>query len=195
MDNINRRPCPPAPAADTCARLAQKPRQRHWACLPKLRPHLRRKRSGSICRCGICSRGWWHVQVAAARPLQCRLPGRSLQGNCRVILQKYWHKGAFFQSEGDAEEAVLGDIMHRDYNAPTGEDKFDKEMLPKIMQARGLAHCAAQGATSIRCATLGGAGAPSGLTCWRRTPACRPRRRCPHARQATSHKISASQRS
>lgn len=50
-------------------------------------------------------------------------------------MQKYWHRGAFFQGEDEDGASVLGDIMHRDYNAPTGEDKFDKEMLPKIMQA------------------------------------------------------------
>lgn len=48
--------------------------------------------------------------------------------------QKYWHKGAFFQ--GDGEEGVLGDVLQRDYDGPTGEDKVDKQMLPKIMQAR-----------------------------------------------------------
>lgn len=48
--------------------------------------------------------------------------------------QKFWHKGAFFQAEGEEGESVLGDIMRRDYDAPTGEDKFDKQMLPKIMQ-------------------------------------------------------------
>lgn len=50
-------------------------------------------------------------------------------------MQKYWHRGAFFQGEDEDGASVLGDTMHRDYNAPTGEDKFDKEMLPKIMQA------------------------------------------------------------
>lgn len=52
-------------------------------------------------------------------------------------LQKYWHKGAFFQTEDHEGENVLGDIIHRSYDAPTGEDRVDKEMLPKIMQARG----------------------------------------------------------
>lgn len=52
-----------------------------------------------------------------------------------AMLQKYWHRGAFFQGEGEEGDSILGDVMHRDYNAPTGEDKFDKEMLPKIMQA------------------------------------------------------------
>ena len=50
--------------------------------------------------------------------------------------QKYWHKGAFFQGEDEDGESVLGDIMARDYDAPTGEDNFDKEALPKIMQVR-----------------------------------------------------------
>ena len=51
-----------------------------------------------------------------------------------VLLQKYWHKGAFFQAEDAEGESVLGDIMHRDYDGATGEDKVDRQMLPKIMQ-------------------------------------------------------------
>lgn len=49
------------------------------------------------------------------------------------FLQKYWHKGAFFQDAGDAgKDAVGGDnIFRRDYSAPTGEDKMDKTILPK----------------------------------------------------------------
>lgn len=50
------------------------------------------------------------------------------------FLQKYWHKGAFFQDEGDAgKDAVGGDnIFGRDYSAPTGDDKMDKTVLPKV---------------------------------------------------------------
>lgn len=55
------------------------------------------------------------------------------------FLQEYWHKGAFFQTEEEmAGEDVLGDVMRREYDAPTGEDKFDKQMLPKIMQVRNF---------------------------------------------------------
>jgi hypothetical protein len=55
-------------------------------------------------------------------------------------VQKYWHKGAFFQGEDEeGGESILGDVMHRDYDAPTGEDKFDRQILPKIMQVRRLA--------------------------------------------------------
>ena len=50
------------------------------------------------------------------------------------FLQKYWHKGAFFQDEGDAgRDAVGGDaIFRRDYSSPTGDDKMDKTVLPKV---------------------------------------------------------------
>lgn len=49
------------------------------------------------------------------------------------FLQKYWHKGAFFQDAGDAgRDAVGGDaIFRRDFSAPTGDDKMDKTVLPK----------------------------------------------------------------
>ena len=68
------------------------------------------------------------------------------------FLQKYWHKGAFFQSTGDGDDASggggggLGEedvaaavarVVNRDYSAPTGEDKFDRAALPEVMQVRG----------------------------------------------------------
>jgi microfibrillar-associated protein 1 len=47
-------------------------------------------------------------------------------------LQKYYHKGAFFQSEsGEANQ-----LYNRDYNLPTWEDKVDRSNLPKVMQRR-----------------------------------------------------------
>lgn len=54
------------------------------------------------------------------------------------FLQKYWHKGAYFQEEGDDAKATAGgyDIYQRDYSAPTGEDKFDKEAMPAVMQVK-----------------------------------------------------------
>lgn len=70
-------------------------------------------------------------------------------------MQKYWHKGAFFQSEDHEGEDVLGDIMHRSYDGPTGEDRVDKEMLPKIMQAGGQPSlCRGQGISVGREGTL-----------------------------------------
>ena len=51
------------------------------------------------------------------------------------FLQKYWHKGAYFQDASD--NAFIpdraDDIFDRDYSAPTGEDKLDKTVLPKVM--------------------------------------------------------------
>lgn len=46
-----------------------------------------------------------------------------------VYMQKYYHRGAFFQ---DSEEAV----MKKDYNLPTAMELQDKTMLPKILQKR-----------------------------------------------------------
>lgn len=49
------------------------------------------------------------------------------------FLQKYYHKGAFFQDEasGNSEH-----IYNRDYNLPTWEDKVDRSNLPGIMAKR-----------------------------------------------------------
>ena len=55
-------------------------------------------------------------------------------------MQKYWHKGAFFQEEADDKRGTAGpeQIYRRDFSAPTGEDVFDKTILPKVMQVRQL---------------------------------------------------------
>ncbi|KAH0731698.1 hypothetical protein KY289_002886 [Solanum tuberosum] len=54
------------------------------------------------------------------------------------FMQKYYHKGAFFQSDADEIAGTSGadNIFHRDFSAPTGEDKLDKSILPKVMQVK-----------------------------------------------------------
>ncbi|XP_057954364.1 uncharacterized protein LOC131148580 [Malania oleifera] len=54
------------------------------------------------------------------------------------FMQKYYHKGAFFQSDPDDYAASAGKdgIYTRDFSAPTGEDKMDKTILPKVMQVK-----------------------------------------------------------
>jgi Microfibril-associated/Pre-mRNA processing len=56
------------------------------------------------------------------------------------FLQKYWHKGAFFQAGADGSYDVDGadPVYLRDYSAPTGEDKMDKTMLPAVMQVYSM---------------------------------------------------------
>ncbi|KAL4433599.1 hypothetical protein ABPG75_000040 [Micractinium tetrahymenae] len=79
------------------------------------------------------------TKVEAAAAAAPSLPPPPVQPKKKwKFLQKYWHKGAFFQTEDHEGESVLGDIMHRSYDAPTGEDRVDKEMLPKIMQVRNF---------------------------------------------------------
>ncbi|KAL5539030.1 hypothetical protein UlMin_043690 [Ulmus minor] len=54
------------------------------------------------------------------------------------FMQKYYHKGAFFQSDADDYSATVGTdgIYTRDFSAPTGEDRMDKTILPKVMQVK-----------------------------------------------------------
>ncbi|KAK9713449.1 hypothetical protein RND81_06G027800 [Saponaria officinalis] len=54
------------------------------------------------------------------------------------FMQKYYHKGAFFQDQPDDKAATMGsdDIYRRDFSAPTGEDKLNKTILPKVMQVK-----------------------------------------------------------
>jgi microfibrillar-associated protein 1 len=49
------------------------------------------------------------------------------------FLQKYYHRGGFFQ-----DKAVKGEepLYLRDYHEPLEEEKFDKTLLPKAMQLR-----------------------------------------------------------
>lgn len=54
------------------------------------------------------------------------------------FMQKYFHKGAFFQTDADDFTGTAGaqPIYTRDFSAPTGEDKMDKTILPKVMQVK-----------------------------------------------------------
>lgn len=54
------------------------------------------------------------------------------------FMQKYYHKGVFYQTEPDdpAATAKADEVLHRDYSEPTGEDKMDKTILPKVMQVK-----------------------------------------------------------
>ncbi|KAI8807805.1 splicing factor, Prp19-binding domain-containing protein [Cladochytrium replicatum] len=51
------------------------------------------------------------------------------RGN-QKYLQRYYHKGAFYQ-----EEEIL---KERDFSAPTLEDRFDKMILPEVMQVKNF---------------------------------------------------------
>lgn len=46
------------------------------------------------------------------------------------FLQKYYHKGAFYQDDELVKET--------DYSEPTLEDKFDRTILPKVMQVKNF---------------------------------------------------------
>jgi len=78
--------------------------------------------------CGV------HVSLAIAQESQIQ-PKEKWK-----FLQKYWHKGAFFQETSDNpySKDQVDDVYTRDYSAPTGEDKLDKSVLPKVMQVRLL---------------------------------------------------------
>ena len=49
------------------------------------------------------------------------------------FLQKYYHKGVFFQDEAENDE---NHIYNRDFNLPTWEDKVDRTNLPAILAKR-----------------------------------------------------------
>eukprot|EP00747_Dinoflagellata_sp_TGD_P182368 gnl/TRDRNA2_/TRDRNA2_36598_c0_seq1.p1 gnl/TRDRNA2_/TRDRNA2_36598_c0~~gnl/TRDRNA2_/TRDRNA2_36598_c0_seq1.p1 ORF type:complete len:482 (-),score=165.61 gnl/TRDRNA2_/TRDRNA2_36598_c0_seq1:73-1518(-) len=49
------------------------------------------------------------------------------------FMQKYYHRGGFFQ-----DKAVSGEepLYLRDYHEPLAEERYDKSLLPKVMQVR-----------------------------------------------------------
>merc|ERR1712176_1237220 len=49
------------------------------------------------------------------------------------FLQKYYHRGTFFQDKATTGEEPL---YLRDYHEPLAEEQFDKQLLPKAMQVR-----------------------------------------------------------
>merc|ERR1719329_1588711 len=49
------------------------------------------------------------------------------------FMQKYYHRGGFFQDKARTGEEPL---YLRDYHEPTAEETFDKNLLPKAMQVR-----------------------------------------------------------
>ncbi|OUS42404.1 micro-fibrillar-associated protein 1 [Ostreococcus tauri] len=55
-----------------------------------------------------------------------------------AFMQKYYHKGAFFQESADDAFGTAGadDIYKRDFSAPTASERYDKSLLPKAMQVR-----------------------------------------------------------
>lgn len=76
------------------------------------------------------------------------------------FLQKYYHKGAFFQTEAHykGEEApLIGDLRNRDISSATGDDIFDKASLPVVMQVKNFGrrgqtkwtHLAAEDTTNL----------------------------------------------
>ncbi|MDP1601831.1 MAG: microfibrillar-associated 1 family protein [Legionella sp.] len=48
--------------------------------------------------------------------------------------QKYYHKGAFFNDDDQISQT----LKQRDFSLPTGEDKLDKTVLPKVLQVKNF---------------------------------------------------------
>jgi microfibrillar-associated protein 1 len=58
------------------------------------------------------------------------------------FMQKYFHKGVFFQTPTDDHVAIASrnDIFKLEFSSPIGEDKMDKTILPKVMSVKIFDH-------------------------------------------------------
>uniref|UniRef100_A0A6T7D7H0 Micro-fibrillar-associated protein 1 C-terminal domain-containing protein n=1 Tax=Coccolithus braarudii TaxID=221442 RepID=A0A6T7D7H0_9EUKA len=55
------------------------------------------------------------------------------------FLQKYYHKGAYFQDEDETGNNKIGPVMAQDFGVPTGKDAIgDKAAMPKPMQVKNF---------------------------------------------------------
>lgn len=52
------------------------------------------------------------------------------------FMQKYYHKGAFYMDDSSVRDKE--DVRKRDASEATLEDKFNKEMLPQVMQVKNF---------------------------------------------------------
>ncbi|BAF08516.1 Os02g0294000 [Oryza sativa Japonica Group] len=60
------------------------------------------------------------------------------------FMRRYYHKGCFFQDDADgAAQTAAGacEIYRRDFSGPTGLDKMDVSVLPKVMQVETRVAC------------------------------------------------------
>lgn len=51
-------------------------------------------------------------------------------------MQKYYHKGVFYMDDASVRDKE--DVRRREATGATLEDKFNKEMLPAVMQVKNF---------------------------------------------------------
>lgn len=52
------------------------------------------------------------------------------------FMQKYYHKGVFYMDEDSLKQP--DDVRKKDFTAPTLEDRFNFEALPKVLQVKNF---------------------------------------------------------
>eukprot|EP00746_Dinoflagellata_sp_MGD_P125381 gnl/MRDRNA2_/MRDRNA2_60137_c0_seq1.p1 gnl/MRDRNA2_/MRDRNA2_60137_c0~~gnl/MRDRNA2_/MRDRNA2_60137_c0_seq1.p1 ORF type:complete len:230 (+),score=22.89 gnl/MRDRNA2_/MRDRNA2_60137_c0_seq1:124-813(+) len=90
------------------------------------------------------------IDVASGYPLGCKnsspenrdsKPAQNKKIRSKMkFLQKYYHKGAYFQTNSDERSGptVPESLYGRDFWESTPEDNFDKTLLPSIMQVKNF---------------------------------------------------------
>merc|ERR1711871_1018086 len=55
-------------------------------------------------------------------------------------MQKYYHKGSFFQDTNKFGVSEYDDLFNRDFGGATLDDNYDKSAMPKVMQVKKFGH-------------------------------------------------------
>ena len=55
-------------------------------------------------------------------------------------MQKYYHKGAFFQDTNKFGVSEYDEIFNRDFGGATLDDNYDKSSMPEVMQVKKFGH-------------------------------------------------------
>merc|ERR1711924_150772 len=65
-------------------------------------------------------------------------------------MQKYYHKGAFFQDTNKFGVSEYDELFNRDFGGATLEDNFDKSAMPKVLQVKKFGHMGRTKYTHLR---------------------------------------------
>jgi len=76
----------------------------------------------------------------AAAEAKAKADGKVQDKGKWKYLQKYYHKGAFFQDTNKFGVSEYDELFNRDFGGATLDDNYDKQAMPKVMQVKKFGH-------------------------------------------------------